>query len=915
MEGGREKSAERTLSVLFDEAREETHALRQRTRHEAMAASPRAMFLMVTFAAAQASYFIANSANKVVLVLWVILLAGFAVYRTACLRVALRSENLQSIPENIVRALKVSSLGMALFYGLGMLLLLQAAHTSEWVIIITGVIGVAAGSIIRISYFPELAMPFVVLVVAPLLLALIIMVTPESLLLAGLICVFLLYLVFASKSQVVWLRQFSQLRAREAQMSRLLAEAGRKVDEAFNIEASSHKSQEEGPSIEQDDLQEMLYRIRPDGAFVSVSSSVEPILGYKPEELVGRSISEFVPSEEAAGQLRQAILECEGKLRSYRHQIVHADGSIMWLSANTTMKKGYIVGSSRDVTELVVAEQQLQQANERAKATLDGIDHAVITTSQDGRVDFFNPAARRMTGYTVHELLDKPIDSVIHLISTQTRKEIMISELSTSSGTIRLERNVALVDARGQERRVQVQLSKLGEDAGLLLVMHDISRIEELTQQLHFQASHDGLTGLMNRITFEEVVVRLAEDARKNDVTHALLFLDLDQFKIVNDTCGHNAGDELLRQLTDRLRQNLRDSAVLARLGGDEFGVVLEQNTLVQASKIGKRLCEVVKDYRFIWGDQSFECGVSIGAIEIHRDSGTLPEILSTADAACYLAKDQGRNRVYAVEGEDDSIRERKGEIRWMQVLQQALAGDHFELYIQPIFALDKNVKSVDKPVSVEFLLRLRDESGNMIQPLAFLPAAERYHLMPQVDRWVVKQAIGHIELQLPKLRGVQTFCVNLSGQSLGDETFLDFVIQRLDESQVDPNCLCFEITETAVVSNLVRAKRFISVLRGMGCKFSLDDFGSGLSSFRYLKDLEVDLIKIDGAFIRDIATDNLDRAMVVAINSIGQMMNIQTVAEYVDAEPVFEAVRKLEIDYAQGNYLAAAQPLSVEED
>ncbi|MFA7388146.1 MAG: EAL domain-containing protein, partial [Thiohalobacteraceae bacterium] len=413
------------------------------------------------------------------------------------------------------------------------------------------------------------------------------------------------------------------------------------------------------------------------------------------------------------------------------------------------------------------------------------------------------------------------------------------------------------------------------------------------------------LTGLYNRRAFEEQLKEAVASAREENREHALCYLDLDQFKVVNDTCGHIAGDEMLKQLAHLLQSKVREADVLARLGGDEFGVLLRYCTLEQAHVIAEGLRRSVRDFRFVCEEYSFETGVSIGVVVVDGHTQNLTEVQSAADVACYAAKEGGRNRVHLYVPDDRELQQRQGEMRWVSRIHKAMAEDRFVLYCQPILPIDPQAALVPH---YEILLRIRDEDGQEVPPMAFIPAAERYNLMPMIDGWVVRNVLRNVQRAVDQLRGA-IWTINLSGRSLGDEEFLNLVFQELDVSGFPGTQICFEITETAAIANLRRASRFIKMLKARGCKFALDDFGSGLSSFGYLKNLEVDYLKIDGGFVRDIATDPIDRAMVEAINNVGHVMNIRTIAEFVENRQILEVLRELKVDYAQGYGIARPQP------
>jgi diguanylate cyclase (GGDEF)-like protein len=428
-------------------------------------------------------------------------------------------------------------------------------------------------------------------------------------------------------------------------------------------------------------------------------------------------------------------------------------------------------------------------------------------------------------------------------------------------------------------------------------------KILEATARLSYQAAHDMLTGLVNRREFEIRVERALHSAHEQGRVHTLCYMDLDQFKVVNDTCGHVAGDELLRQLALMLQQVVRDRDTLARLGGDEFGVLLENCPLEKAQELAENLRQTVQDYRFLWHEKSFVVGASIGLVEISEASDSVVSILSAADAACYAAKDKGRNRIHVYELEDSDLARRHGEMQWVSRISRAIEDDRLRLFYQPIIPLDKSENGVSH---FEILLRMVDEDGNLVLPMAFIPAAERYQLMPTIDRWVIKHAFQLCTHYCSSYKNspLSTCTINLSGSSLCDDHFLEFIKKQLELNRVPAASICFEITETAAIANLPQAIEFMKALKAMGCQFSLDDFGSGLSSFTYLKNLPVDYLKIDGSFVKDMADDPIDFAMVQAITSVGHVMGLQTIAEFVESEDIFNRLKEIGVDYVQGSWI-----------
>lgn len=428
-------------------------------------------------------------------------------------------------------------------------------------------------------------------------------------------------------------------------------------------------------------------------------------------------------------------------------------------------------------------------------------------------------------------------------------------------------------------------------------------------ETIHHMAFHDALTGLANRNEFEQCVYSALAMAKERKLSHALLYLDLDQFKIINDTCGHVAGDELLRQLAKEINRHVREHDTLARLGGDEFGVLLECCSAEHALIIAESLRTAIQEFRFNWSGQVFSLGVSIGQVAIDETSEDVTEILRAADIACYTAKDMGRNRIYQYRIDDVELTRRHGEMKWVTRINQALENDSFVLFQQKMAVLSGNT-----PVEMfEFLVRIQEEGSRIVSPAAFIPAAERYNLMPGIDRWVVDHAFLHMaKLSREGNVGRQYQCfINLSGASLSDKDFFNFIRNKLIAYALEPSSICFEITETATISNLGRAVEFIKEIKRQGFKFALDDFGSGLSSFSYLKSIPVDYLKIDGGFVINMLNDHMDCAFVDVINRLGHVAGLQTIAEFVESEVVMLKLKDLGVDFAQGYHIHQPEPIN----
>jgi len=575
---------------------------------------------------------------------------------------------------------------------------------------------------------------------------------------------------------------------------------------------------------------------------------------------------------------------------------------------------------------VTLKQQELQEALEKVResearlmaektlieVTLHSIGDAVITTDAMGHLQYLNPMAEKLTGKQLDEVRGRPVKDVLQLIDEDHRRPVESSvEVCLRDGVVvGTMEHVLLVRPDGSEVDVVSTAAPIrGKDdllIGTVLVLHDVSRARKMAKQLSYQASHDELTGLFNRREFERRLGKTMSETEPGSIVHALYYMDLDQFKIVNDTCGHIAGDEMLRQFAAILREIIRDTDTVARLGGDEFGILFERCDIEVAEQIAEKLLNRVREFRFIWEDFAFDVGVSIGLVSITSSEQSVTDIMSAADVACYSAKEAGRNRVSVYRLDDGELNQRHGEMRWVSRLGKALDENRFCLYCQRIVPVADPKSGAPH---YELLIRLLDEEGKLIPPLAFIPAAERYNLMTSIDRWVVRKAFETIAQHASITRG-WLFSINLSGQSLSEDNFLKFVIDAFAKTGISPEQVCFEITETTAMLNLTRATQFIAVLKGMGCSFSLDDFGTGLSSFGYLKALKVDFLKIDGSFVRHIASDSVNRAVVEAANQIGHAMGIQTVAEFVENDEILQLLREIGVDFAQGYGVAKPQPM-----
>lgn len=553
-------------------------------------------------------------------------------------------------------------------------------------------------------------------------------------------------------------------------------------------------------------------------------------------------------------------------------------------------------------------------ARPTAWETLDSLGEGIITTDVSGRIDYVNQAGEQLIGVSAVDALGKSITDIIQLLDEGDRRSLgdpVRHCLATQSKVSAGRRGLMISRNGSDERSVELTVTPLkgqkGDLVGTVIVVRDVSELRGFTKQMSYQASHDALTGLVNRREFERRLEEALQTAHTNEAKHVLCYLDLDRFKAVNDTCGHMAGDGMLREVAALIKETVRDSDTVGRLGGDEFGLLLVGCPLDKARQIADDVVRKISDYRFVWKDKIFNIGISVGLIEISRESGAPDEVMSAADSACYVAKKQG-NHVHVYSARDEAVARHRGEIQWLQRLQTALKDNRFELMAQPIIAST----ATETGPALEVLLRLQDDNvPGGISPAEFLRAAERYRLMSDVDRWVVQTALTALGRGGIRLPGSRSLAINLSGQTLGDPQFLEYVVDVLDRTGVSPAQLCFEVTENSVITNIEHAQRFIGVLHGMGCQFALDDFGRGLSSFGNLKNLSLDYLKIDGTFIRNLAVDSVNQAMVAAMIKLARTLNFQVIAEQVEDAGALDAAKKMGVDFLQGFYLGRPQPLA----
>ncbi len=591
------------------------------------------------------------------------------------------------------------------------------------------------------------------------------------------------------------------------------------------------------------------------------------------------------------------------------HRMRHATGEWRWVISRAKAKvddKGRLlrlVGVELDVTERKLYEEALFREKESAQITLQSIGDGVITTDAKGVIDYVNPVAEALTGWRLEDGQGRAIEEIFRAFHEETCEplENPLAVAIRRTRSIKSVRPMLLIRRDGNEIYVESTASPIRDGSGAVsggvLVFHDVSEARELNRRLSYHASHDVLTGLVNRREFENRMERALKSAKARETSYALCCLDLDQFKIVNDTCGHSAGDALLGQVGALLKSKVRWRDTLARLGGDEFGILLESCSLDEAMRTAETLREAVRNFKFTWEERTFRLGASIGVVPISADNADVASVLSAADSACQAAKEAGRNRVHSFEENDIDLMRRRREMQWAARINNALEEGRFELFRQTILPLQKT----ESGTHYELLLRMRDEAGKIVAPDNFMTAAERYGITPQIDRWVVENAFRWLVSEADEREKLTMCSINLSGQSLGDDKFLPYVIDQFHRSGLDASKICFEITETAAIASFSQANRFIQALKELGCKFALDDFGTGLSSFGYLKHFPVDYLKIDGSFVKEILHDPIDREMVRSINEIGHLTGKQTIAEFAENQEIINMLQSMGVDYAQG--------------
>jgi len=587
--------------------------------------------------------------------------------------------------------------------------------------------------------------------------------------------------------------------------------------------------------------------------------------------------------------------------------------SVALVFLGIALVRGHLRRSDRMAAALRASQELVYLEQERSHVTLGSIADAVISANSDRRITYMNAAAERLTLWPLEQAQQQALDDVLSLDpESQSRSVLERLESILAGGELSgPAAGVVLHRRDGSQVVIHERAAPIrdhnGHSIGIVLVLRDITRERALAARLEYEATHDPLTGLTNRREFETLLNAAIEDQRARGTHYALLYLDLDQFKVINDTCGHAAGDGLIRKVAWLINDQLPPGDVLARLGGDEFGALLRGRRWEEAMALADSIRRRIAELRFDWEGRIFAVNSSIGVAVIDETLAVVSDALSAADQACYLAKDSGRNRVQLYRPDDQRVQRRHGEMRWVERINAALDNDSFVLVAQEIRAIGAHGTAGRQSAGQRFelLLRMTASDGTWIAPMAFIPTAERYGLMPRLDRWVIAQACRELADLRAQGRWLPVCMINLSGVSVSDPSLADYISGCLRQHGLSGPQIGFELTETAAIGNLASASQLMTRLRGLGSPIALDDFGSGMSSFSYLKALPIDFLKIDGAFVRDVSSDPVDRAVVEAIQRVGRVMSIQTIAESVEDEAALTALTEIGVDYAQGWHVA----------
>jgi diguanylate cyclase (GGDEF)-like protein/PAS domain S-box-containing protein len=650
-----------------------------------------------------------------------------------------------------------------------------------------------------------------------------------------------------------------------------------------------------------------------DEKILLANDSAAALIGLEPAQLIGRDVADLVKPAYRALFRKSVTRRLDGQdvPRRLEIQLINGARAGLWVEAQSSTIEFHgrpaILTVARDVSHRKSLEVSLSRSKRQAQYTLESIGEGIITTDNDGHIDYMNRAAETLIGTSRDDAAGHRIGELFTLVDDSDRRPLgdPVERCLAMRRRVNMGRRAVMVTQDGeQEHSVELSASPIrgpsDSISGTVVVFHDVGELRGLTRRMSYQATHDPLTGLVNRREFERRLDEAMDSAHAEEVVHMLFYMDLDRFKAVNDSCGHLAGDNMLREVATLIKDQVRDSDFVGRLGGDEFGALLIGCPIDKARQIATDICIAVADYRFVWKDKIFNIGISIGLVEISHISGTVQDVMSAADSACYVAKQEGRGKVHIYSARDEAVARERGDIRWLRELQAALHDDSFELAVQPIIAMSRGA---DSGPAVEVLIRLPGR-GSESDTAEFLRPAQRYQLMPQIDRWVVNATLIALSSGELKVPGHRSCAVNLSGQTIADDAFLGFVVEALDRTGVAPSMICFEVTERAILDNVKQAQRFIEVLHGIGCEFSLDDFGSGMGSFSSLKHLPIDYLKIDGMYTHNLQTDLVNQEMVAAMIKLARTMEFRVVAEQVERQEDFDWLRDIGVDYVQGYFV-----------
>lgn len=656
-----------------------------------------------------------------------------------------------------------------------------------------------------------------------------------------------------------------------------------------------------------------------EGVITSWNRAAETMFGYGLSEMIGQPATILFPKNKL--QEQQFFLQKlrrGNKIQQFQTERIHKNSSFLKVLVSLSPIKdlsGNVMGIStivRDVTQEFRLKQMLEHSNQRLRVTMDSIGDAVISTDQHGVVIYLNPVAQSLLGLSSDEAIGQKFEDVFHIVDEQTGEKCAnpVERCVNENRVVYLSNQTKLISKNGREYGIEDSAAPIrdssGQIIGVVLVFHDVTTQRQMAREISYRATHDALTGLLNRTEFEFLAKELISSNAHPENVSALLYIDLDHFKIVNDTCGHAAGDALLKDVANIMRSAIRGTDILARIGGDEFAVILKSCGSEKAMKIAKNICLLIDQYRFHYNNHKFRVGASVGLVLMnHQWKRDYSGLMQVADDACYAAKHAGRNRVHMYQETDESVEAHRGEIYWVSRIEQALEEDRFTLFYQRILPLQEGFLP-----HVEILIRMVGKSGEIIPPINFLPAAERFYMATRIDRWVLQKVLQWMQMNSTDIESVEMVSINISGQSINDAAFREEVIKLISDFNFNLAKLCFEVTETTAITNLIEAKKFIDTLRSYGIKFSLDDFGSGVSSFGYLNNLSVDFLKIDGQFVTGLIDNKIAQATVRCITEVANATGKRTIAEWVDSKKVADMLKAMGVDYAQGFLIHRPEPL-----